>query len=84
MEGTVVLYACTYILNDHLCFLIIFTFSGVALYGIGRQSQGIGLSISVDKDFMTWKTSPFSPVITTPTSINASYVGDPYIWKVCT
>lgn len=54
--------------------------SGVAVYGI---SKGIGLSISVDKDLMTWKVFSLNPVITTPTSINASYVGDPHIWKVC-
>ena len=59
-----------------------YTFSGVALYGIGCESQGIGLSISVDKDLMTWEPYSLSPVITTPTTINASYVGDPYIWKV--
>ena len=56
-------------------------FSGVAVYGM---SKGIGLSTSVDKDLMTWKTSSLNPIITTPDSINASYVGDPHIWKVCT
>ena len=53
--------------------------SGVAVYGI---SKGIGLSTSVDKDLMTWKASSLNPIITTPDSINASYVGDPHIWKV--
>jgi len=47
------------------------------------MSKGIGLSISVDKDLMTWKTSSLIPIITTPNSTNASYVGDPHIWKVC-
>ena len=55
----------------------------MAVYGIANGiSQGIGLSTSTDKDFMTWKTYSLNPIITTPTSINASYVGDPYIWKV--
>ena len=52
----------------------------MAVYGI---SKGIGLSISVDKDLMTWKTFSLTPIITTPNSTNASYVGDPHIWKVC-
>ena len=54
-------------------------FSGVAVYGM---SKGIGLSTSVDKDLMTWKTFSLNPIITTPDSINASYVGDPHVWKV--
>ena len=59
--------------------LLCIMFSGVAVYGM---SKGISLSTSVDKDFMTWKTSSLNPIITTPDSINASYVGDPHIWKV--
>ena len=53
--------------------------SGVAVYGM---SKGVGLSISMDKDLMTWNTSSPAPIITTPNSINASYVGDPHIWQV--
>ncbi|XP_065891882.1 sucrose-6-phosphate hydrolase-like isoform X1 [Dysidea avara] len=52
--------------------------SGVAVYGM---SKGVGLSISMDKDLMTWNTSSPAPIITTPNSINASYVGDPHIWQ---
>jgi len=73
MEDIEEFYMISYYANFYVLY------SGVAVYGI---SKGIGLSISMDKDLMKWSTPSSTPIITTPNSTNASYVGDPHIWQV--